>query len=297
MSLQDIDSYRAEGDGFASEGDGFASEGEGYAVKLPVFEGPLDLLLHLIRQNEVEITEIPIAEISAQYLQYLHLMRELNLDVAGEYLVMAATLALIKSRMLLPTVGEEEEGEGVDPRAELIARLLEYERYKEVAEALSQRRLLGRDVYAARAAGLEPVSDADREIEVGLFELIDAFRVVLANATTGEAHEVEAEAVSVRDRMLFVMERLELADSLEFNDIFESEGGGLPGRPLIIATFLAILELARLWAIHIYQGVGEDGAPEGPIRLRQRDLGDLGDTSEGDRDGTRPWRERISELM
>ena len=134
MSFQDVES-----DGTY---EGLALEGaDGYAVKLPVFEGPLDLLLHLIRQNEVEITEIPIAEISAQYLQYLDLMRELNLDVAGEYLVMASTLALIKSRMLLPQLGVEEELEGGDPRAELIARLLEYERYKEAAETLSKMRL------------------------------------------------------------------------------------------------------------------------------------------------------------
>ncbi len=263
--------------------------GDDYAVKLQVFEGPLDLLLHLIRQNEVEITDIPIAEISTQYLEYLQLMRDLNLDIAGEYLVMAATLALIKSRMLLPSEDEPEEGEGLDPRAELIARLLEYERYKEVAEALSKRRLLGRDVFAATGLGPEPVPEAEREIEVGLFELIDAFRLVLENAGAGEAHEVETEVVSVRDRMLFVMESLERTESIEFNRLFESERGVLPSRPVIIATFLAILELARLAAAHLYQGVDETGAPEGPIRLRR--------ASGFDSDGGVHWRQRISELM
>ncbi len=121
------------------------SGGETYAVKLPVFEGPLDLLLHLIRQNEMEITDIPIADIGAQYLEYLELMRSLDLDIAGEYLVMAATLALIKSRMLLPAEQDEESGEEIDLRADLVARLLEYQRYKEVAEQLGRRRLLGRE--------------------------------------------------------------------------------------------------------------------------------------------------------
>src|SRR5690606_7044198 len=116
---------------------------DGYAVKLAVFEGPLDLLLHLIRQNEVDITDIPIARIAEQYLQTIELMQELDLDVAAEYLVMAATLALIKSRMLLPQEAQDDE-EAVDPRAELVQRLLEYQRYKEVAEALARRRLLGR---------------------------------------------------------------------------------------------------------------------------------------------------------
>jgi segregation and condensation protein A len=282
MSFQDVSE-----DGALAEGFGLDSAGGDYAVKLPVFEGPLDLLLHLIRQNEVEITDIPIAQISTQYLQYLEVMRELNLDVAGEYLVMAATLALIKSRMLLPSDEEDEAGEGIDPRAELIARLLEYERYKEVAEELGKRRLLGRDIYEAHSLGLERVPDAEREIEVGLFELIDAFRVVLENAGPDSLHEVEAETVSVRDRMVYVMESLERTDTLEFNRIFESESGALPTRPLIIATFLAILELARLAALHVYQGVDDLGAPDGPIRLRRSDNEDDGPN----------WRQRVSDLM
>jgi segregation and condensation protein A len=282
MSFQDVDSG-ATFEGLSLEG------ADGYAVKLPAFEGPLDLLLHLIRQNEVEITDIPIAEISAQYLQYLHLMRELNLDVAGEYLVMASTLALIKSRMLLPQLGVEEEGEAGDPRAELIARLLEYERYKEAAEALSRRRLLGRDVYAAQSLGQEPTPEGEREIEVGLFELIDAFRLVLEQAAAGGVHEIETESVSVRERMLYVMERLEQSESIEFNRIFETEGGGISGRTLIIATFLAILELARLSALHLYQGLGEAGSPTGPIRLRRSEV--------ASEDGLPQWHDRISELM
>jgi segregation and condensation protein A len=237
-----------------------------YAVKLPIFEGPLDLLLHLIRQNEVEITDIPVALIAKQYLEYLELMRELNLEVAGEYLVMAASLALIKSRMLLPPDGDEDDEEAIDPRAELVARLLEYQRYKEVAEALDRRRRLGRDVFAVTSSGAERVPDADREIEVGLFELLESFRQVLQEARgPGEAHAVEAETVTVRERMEAIVEVLESVDSVEFMRLFE-EGASVA---LVVATFLAILELARLSALRIYQGVSESGGPEGPIRLRR----------------------------
>ena len=173
------------------------SVGGAYAVKLPVFEGPLDLLLHLIRQNDVEIADISIAQIGRQYLEYLEMMRELNLDLVGEYLVMAATLALIKSRMLLPPEPGDEGDEDVDPRAELVARLLDYQRFKEVAESLEQRRLLGRDVFLAQ--GLEPSApaDADREIEVGLFELLSAFKSVLENASQEEEiHEARLRNAS-----------------------------------------------------------------------------------------------------
>ena len=134
----------------------------GYSVKLSIFEGPLDLLLHLIRINEVEISDIPVARIAEQYLEYLDLMHELNLDVAGEYLVMSATLAWIKSRMLLPPEPSEEEGEAIDPRAELVARLLEYQRFKEAASDLGERPLLGRDVFPARGPDPEPVPEAER---------------------------------------------------------------------------------------------------------------------------------------
>jgi segregation and condensation protein A len=259
---------------FQSQGIEAASSGA-YAVKLPAFEGPLDLLLHLIRQNEVEITEISIARVSEQYLEYLELMESLNLDIAGEYLVMAATLALIKSRMLLPP--EESEGEEeVDPRADLIARLLEYQRFREAAETLSQRRMLGRDVF--RATGLPPerLPESEREIEVGLFELLEAFRHALAEAPgTEQIHEVEIEVVTVRERMFVVMARLDEASSLEFTRIFETENGDAPNRSLLVATFLAILELARLSALRIYQPVTTVGAPEGPIRLRR--AGEAGD--------------------
>ena len=261
---------------------------DGYAVKLAVFEGPLDLLLHLIRQNEVDITDIPVHRIAEQYLETIELMQELNLDVAAEYLVMAATLALIKSRMLLP--GEDEEDDvSIDPRAELVQRLLEYQRFKEAAEALSRRRLLGRDVFSVIGPGPEPTPDAEREIEVGLFDLVAAFKDLLDNATSSELrHEIESEHVTVRERMMAVMDLLEANEQVEFIRIFQMEGdGGAPSRSVLVATFLAILELARLSALRIYQGISERGTPEGTIRVRRASV---------DSDQTE-WRDRITETM
>jgi segregation and condensation protein A len=261
---------------------------DGYAVKLAVFEGPLDLLLHLIRQNEVDITDIPIARIAGQYLDTIELMDELNLDVASEYLVMAATLALIKSRMLLPNESQEDE-DGNDPRADLVHRLLEYQRFKEAAETLSRRRLLGRDVFSVIGPGPDRTPDAEREIEVGIFELVAAFRDVLDNSESTEwKHEVETEHVTVRDRMMVVMDLLEANESIEFMRIFDSPGRhGRPSRPLLVATFLAVLELARLAALRIYQGLSDRGTPEGPIRMRRATL----DTDDPE------WRDRITESM
>jgi len=257
-----------------------------YAVKLPVFEGPLDLLLHLIRINEVDVTDIPIARVAEQYVEYLELMRELQLDVAGEYLVMAATLAWIKSRMLLPPDPSAIEGESLDPRAELVARLLEYERFKEVSGELGERSLLGRDVFAAVAAGPEPTPEAEREIEVGVFQLVEAMRRVLKRAVhTGAAHEVEAEIVTVAERMQAVMEALRVREACEFEELVRVDDDWA-SRPIIVATFLAILELTRLEATGLYQGVDEQGVPEGAIHVRRRIAPD---------DGS--WTERISELM
>jgi segregation and condensation protein A len=259
-----------------------------YAVKLQAFEGPLDLLLHLIRLNEVDVHDIPIARVAEQYLEYLDVLRDLNIDVASEYLLMAATLAWIKSRMLLPPDGADEDAEeGPDPRAELVARLLEYQRFREAAHELDEIWRLDRDVFAARGPEAEGVPDAEREIEVGLFELVEALRSVLAHApATGAAHELTVETITVRERMLAVMEALEKAPSLEFLQIFEPAEGGSPNRLMIVATFLAILELVRLAAIRVYQSPDDAGAPNGPIRLRRPD--EARDTN---------WRERISELM
>jgi segregation and condensation protein A len=257
-----------------------------YAVKLSIFEGPLDLLLHLIRQDEVDITEISIARVAEQYLAYLEVMRELQLDIAGEYLVMAATLAWIKSRMLLPPDPSAIADAGLDPRAELVARLLEYQRFKEVAGEIGERQLLGRDVFSAHAQGVERAPEAEREIEVGLFELVDAMRRALARGGhTGAAHEVEIETITVRERMVVVMQALSAREACEFEDLLPSAQQDW-SRPVIVATFLAILELTRLEAIGLYQGIDETGVPHGPIHVRRR--GEVGASD---------WEQRVSELM
>jgi segregation and condensation protein A len=261
-----------------------ASSPNACAIKLQVFEGPLDLLLHLIRLNEVDITDLPIAEIAQQYAEYVALMQELDLDVAGEYLLMAATLAWIKSRMLLPPTGESEEAEGLDPRAELVARLLEYQRYKEVAEQLGERTLEGRDVFAPRAEELEPPSDEERPLAVSLVALLEAFRRVLAKSGGSGRHEVTSEPVGVRERMLVVMDALARFESIEFERIFEMEGRPLT-RPVLVATFLAVLELVRLAAVRVYQGLSEAGVPEGTIRLRR-----------ADGSGADEWEQAVAEI-
>jgi len=261
------------------------SQGLAYAVKLEVFEGPLDLLLHLIRLNEVDVTDIPISQIAGQYIEYLALMRELNLDVAGEYLLMAATLAWIKSRMILPPTEEEAEEEGFDPRAELVARLLEYQRFKEVSDQLGEVALLNRDVYAASHPELDPTPENEREIAVDLVRLVEAFRRVLTKAKVdGHIHEVEAETVTVRERMIAIMDVMADAEQLEFEQIFERSGGP-PSRPVLVTSFLALLELVRLAAVRVYQGIDDESVPEGPIHLRRVDDGDVS------------WSERVAEIM
>ena len=223
---------------------------EGYRVKLEIFEGPLDLLLHLIKKNEVEIADISMAMITEQYLEYLNIINGLNIDVAGEFLVMASTLLHIKSQMLLPV--EETEGEndedGPDPREELIQRLLEYQRYKEAAEELRERSLLGRDVFTRQAGQIAIDYDPGLE-QVSLFQLVSAFEKVLKEAQIEHIHEIAIERVTVRERLIFVMELLEKSPSLPFEDLFAD----VATRDGLVATFLAILELIRMQILKIRQ--------------------------------------------
>jgi len=230
-----------------------------YRVQLDLFEGPLDLLLHLIKTNEVEITEIPVATITEQYLAYLDLLRDLNLDIAGEYLVMAATLTLIKSRLLLPSPDPGDDGEA-DPRADLIRQLLEYQRYREAAASLAERPRLYRDVFTRdpSAEGVAPDPDAPLPVRVTLWELMEAFRAVLARAQPDPVHQVEAEAVSLRERIGGLLAALGVARQLTFDSLF----GEAPTRGFVIVTFLAVLELAKLGAIEAVQD-----EPLGPILI------------------------------
>lgn len=227
-----------------------------YNIKLDIFEGPLDLLLHLIKKNEVDIYDIPIAVITEQYLEYIDIMKEMNLDFAGEFLVMAATLVHIKSRMLLPVDAEapEEEEEGFDPREELVRRLLEYQRYKEAAKDLGSRNLLGRDVFR-RGSGvdLEELEEGAGLMSVSVFDLMEALKGVLARAPKERAIELTVERFKIADKINFVMERLNAERSATFTSLFENDAT----RGEIVVTFLAILELCKLVLIKVHQT--EDG--------------------------------------
>jgi segregation and condensation protein A len=228
----------------------------GYAIKLDIFEGPLDLLLYLIKKNEIDIYNIPIALITEQYLQYLKIIKSLNLDLAGEYLVMASTLIHIKSRLLLP-VPEELADEEVeeDPRAELIKQLLEYQSFKEAASALEGRPLLERDVFTRSAAiddDRERSEDSDKGdelIEVSIFELIEAFHNLVSRTGQKELMDIDLEKMSLTDIINDIMEQLNREKNLTFEELL----GEKKDRRRIIYTFLALLELIKMKMIKAYQ--------------------------------------------
>ncbi len=223
---------------------------DGYTFRLEGFEGPLDLLLHLIQKNQLDIFNIPIALITEQYLEYLRLMKVLNLDIAGEYLLMASTLLQIKSRMLLPKSLEEEEEEEEDPRAELVRRLLEYQKYKQAASELEKRPLLDRDVFI-RLLAVEPEPIAEEErIEANLFELLEAFRKILERVKVETFHEVALEHVSVEDKIQEILTLLEKENrSMAFHRLFPEQAT----RRVVVVTLLAILELVKMKRIRIFQ--------------------------------------------
>ncbi len=231
-----------------------------YEVKLDIFEGPLDLLLYLIRKNELDIYNIPMALITEQYLAHLEMMKALNLDLAGEYLVLAATLIHIKSRMLLPVEEGLIEGEEeADPRAELVRQLLEYQAFKEVALNLDKRKLLDRDVFK-RIQPVEeiPAEEEDPMVEVSLFELIEAFKKVVERMDQEELLEIDTERISLSDRINEILEDLEREKSLSFTDLLKASRS----RKSIIYTLLAILELMKMRVIRAFQA-----DPFGSIRI------------------------------
>lgn len=218
-------------------------------VQLEIFEGPLDLLLHLIKKNEVSITDIPIATITEQYLATLELMETLNLDVAGEFLVMASTLVHIKSRMLLPAGADEpDEEEGTDPREELVRRLLEYQRYKDAAAELEQREMLSRDVFLRSSSTDEEAAPRGFR-EISVFELLSALRRVIDRLPKDSVHEVTLERITVREKMTLLLDRLRHQGRVLFEALFDE----MKSRMEIVVTFLAMLELVKVRAIRIYQ--------------------------------------------
>ena len=219
-------------------------------VQLEIFEGPLDLLLHLIKKNQVSITDIPIAAITEQYLATLELMQSLNLDVAGEFLVMAATLIHIKSRMLLPAGDDEaDDDEGVDPRDELVRRLLEYQRFKEAADQLERREILSRDVFVRTGVPTEGSPPAAFR-ELSVFELLAALgRVLERLPSDDDVHEVTLEKITVREKMTLLLDTLRSSGKVLFESLFSE----VKSRMEVVVTFLAMLELVRGRAVRIFQ--------------------------------------------
>jgi segregation and condensation protein A len=255
-----------------SEHPEFESSPDAYKVKLDTFEGPLDLLLYLIRKNEVNIYDIPIKLITEQYLHYIELMQELNLDVAGEFLVMASTLIHIKSRTLLPrpetaaTDGEPEE----DPREMLVRRLLEHQKYKAAAELLHERETLRSAQYTRPDSSIAVAAgdDYEPELEVDLFTLLAAFRGVLTRASRREHMALPPAQISIETRIDQLLGRLSETEACGFEDLFADA----VGRSGMIVTFLALLEMIRLklvrvfqqgnfGAIRVYKRARPDGAP------------------------------------
>ena len=223
-----------------------------YKVRIENFEGPLDLLLHLIKKNEINIYDIPVAMIAQQYLEYLEAMEELNLNVAGDFLVMAATLLQIKSKMLLPadeTTDDEEEGP--DPREELVRRLLEYKAYKEAARQLDDQEKMWREIFwREQAFPEEEAAEEDLPLEnVSLFDLVDALKEVLERNPGSRLIEIAPDNLTVRERMSVILETLEGKDSVSFASLFEASSH----RMVVVVTFLALLELIRLRVARVFQ--------------------------------------------
>ncbi|MDY7117647.1 ScpA family protein [Halomonas sp. SSL-5] len=234
---------------------------EALRVFLEAFEGPLDLLLYLIRRQNLDILAIDVAAITRQYIEYVELMKAMEIELAGEYLLMAAMLAEIKSRTLLPRPPKEGgDDEEEDPRAELIRRLQEYERLKSAAESLAELPRLGRDWFPARAA-LPPLESRVIHPDVGLDQLLGALAGILRRAELNQTHQISREVLSTRERMLAIMERLEGGRFTPFEALFSLE----EGRAGVVVTFMAILELAKEAMIEIVQN-----APLSPLHVRAR---------------------------
>ena len=220
---------------------------EALSVFLEAFEGPMDLLLYLIRKHSLDILDIPMAELTRQYMEYVEMMRAQQLELAAEYLLMAAMLIEIKSRMLLPRPKREDEAEPEDPRAELVRRLLEYERMKKAAHALSAIPVAGRD-FSVVEVPLEQ-NLAERLPDVGIPDLSEAWRAILARARVTRHHKITREQLSVRSHMSRILRELSGGSFAEFSTLFQPEHGV----PVLVVSFLALLELARESLIEITQ--------------------------------------------
>jgi len=220
-------------------------------IRLEKFEGPLDLLLHLIKTNEMDIYDIPMVDITEQYLAIIDQMKQLNLDIAGEFLLMAATLIHIKSRLLLPANDEiTDEPDEDDPRAELVRRLLEYQRYKEASRVLEESSQLDRDIFVRSFSVPEYIGETDDVGEtVGIYQLTAAFHQLLKETSRETYHEVLREQLSVADHIQLVLRRLSERPRLAFREIFSKN----PARAEVVVTFLALLELVKMRMVQLAQ--------------------------------------------
>jgi segregation and condensation protein A len=221
-----------------------------YSIKVPIFEGPLDLLLHLIKQNKIDIYDIPIALITRQYLEYIEMMKELNLEIASEFIVMAATLIYIKSRMLLPPDETLESEEEEDPRAGLVQRLLEYQALKEASAEFRKREDVWTNAFSGPPVDVEdiPAEPNLYLFEVNLFDLMGALKKILTRAPL-EMMKITRETLTVKDRIALILDKIENEHTIRFDDLFAQDRK----RIQIIVTFLALLELLRLGVVRAYQ--------------------------------------------
>lgn len=228
-----------------------ASEDVYQIVLTDIFEGPMDLLVHLIKKNEVDIYDIPIALITEQFLEYLEWMKSMNIDFAGDFIVMASTLTQIKSRMLLPIHdGDPEEEE--DPRQEISRPLVEYLQIKSAAEDLAARQLLGEDIFARNPGKVGELFGAEGDmVKIGLFELIDAFQKILEKISPDHLVDLTADSLSVKDRISELVDIFEKQKSITFDELFAADSN----KGEVIVTFLAILEMVKLSLVQIAQQV------------------------------------------
>ncbi len=224
-----------------------------YKLRLDIFEGPLDLLLYLIKKNDIDIKDIPIVEVTEQYMEYIEMMKLLDLDIVGDFLVMAATLIQIKSKMLLPPDPSEEEEDDIDPRDELARRLLEYKRFKEIADTLESHELQRKDYYARRLdeEQVQQIKDDSREVffEASLFDLITAFQDALKRTPEEIIHEIIQEEFTVEDKIHDILHDLVKQERMSVHSIFKK----CRSRNEIVVSFIAILELIRLREIKAFQ--------------------------------------------
>jgi segregation and condensation protein A len=239
----------------------FEADG-GMRFRLPIYEGPLDLLLHLIKRAELDPQDVATSIITEQYLEQLDLMEQLNLDIAGEYLVMAATLLLIKSFALLPHPELADTEEAEDLKRDLVERLLEYQRYREAAAKLGERALLGRDVFAAAGEAVPEAQEPAASFEVSIFDLVSAMAAVLKRIGDRTPRRIELRDIPVAQCIPRIFAALGEGERVVFAALFED----LMDRPLMIATFMALLELIRRGAVRVWQ---EDR--EGPILIGRGD--------------------------